>query len=109
MKRTRLTILQQFKHHGFSIDNNSQNIPNIVISNSDNTENDINQSAHAIKTNIPKINDHIVFINPELNTRKKFVTISQAGQVTGKTKYWFKTKKNDIGSITGVEFSKVKD
>ena len=109
MKRTTLTILRRFKHHGFSTDNNSQNIPNIVTSNSDNTENDINQSAHAIKTNVPKINDHIVFINPELNPRQKFVIISQAGKATGKTKHWFKTKKIDIGSTMSVDFSKVKD
>ena len=69
-----------------SSDNNSQNIPNEVTSNSDNSENDIGKSAYPTKnyTKVPKINDHIVYINPELNTREKVVIISRASKATGK-------------------------
>ena len=35
-------------------------------------------------TNVPKINDCIVYINPELKTRRKVVIISTAGKATGK-------------------------
>ena len=35
-------------------------------------------------TNVPKINDRIVYINPELNTRRKVVIVSPAGKATGK-------------------------
>ena len=44
-----------------------------------------------------------------LNTHEKVVIISQARKATDKTKYWFKIKNIDIGSITSVHFSKVKD
>ena len=52
------------KENSQSSDNNSQYIPKIVTSISDNTP---------IKTyiNLPKINDHIVYINPEFNTNEK--------------------------------------
>ena len=42
---------------------NIQNIPNVVTSNKDNTENDISESAYPIKTytNVLKINDHITY------------------------------------------------
>ena len=63
-----------------------QNIPNEVTSNSDNSENDISERAYPIKnyTKVRKINDHIVYINPELNTREKVVIISRASKATGK-------------------------
>ena len=79
---------------------NSQNIPNEVISNSDNSEN-ISDSAFSIKnyTKVPKINHHIVYINPELNTREKAVSISRAGKATGKNKYRFNVKSIDTGSF----------
>ena len=69
-----------------SSDNNSQNIPNELTSNSDNSENDISERAYPIKnyTKVHKINDHIVYINPELNTREKVVIISRVGKATGK-------------------------
>ena len=43
-----------------------------------------------------------------LNTHEKVVIISQARKATDKTKYWFKIKNIDIGSITSVHFSKVR-
>ena len=51
---------------------------NEVTGSSDNTENDISETACPIKnyTNVPKINDHIVYINPELNTHEKVMIIS---------------------------------
>ena len=78
------TIVDQ--ENSQSSDNNSQNIPNEVTSNSDNSENDISERAYPIKnyTKVRKINDHIVYINPELNTREKVVIISRAGKATGK-------------------------
>ena len=83
-----------------SSNNNSQNIPNEVTSNSDNSEN-ISESAFSIKnyTKVPKINHHIVYINPELNTREKAVSISRAGKATGKNKYRFNVKSIDTGSF----------
>ena len=35
-------------------------------------------------TNVPKINGCIIYINPELKTRRKVVIISPAGKATGK-------------------------
>ena len=58
---------------------------------------------------VPKINDHIVYINPELYTREKVVIISRAEKPTGKNKYWFNVKSIDTGSFRSVDFSKVKD
>ena len=66
------------KENSQSCDNNSQNIPNVVTSISDNTEDDISDSVYPIKTyiSLPKINDLIVYINPELNTHEKVVITS---------------------------------
>ena len=55
------------------------------------------------------INDHIAYINPELNTSEKVVIISQAGKTTDKNKCWFNVKRIDAGSFMSVDFSKVKD
>ena len=90
-----------------SSDNNSQNIPNEVTSNSDNTENDTSESVYPIKyyNKVPKINNH----NPKLSTREKVVVISRAGKTTGKNKYWFNVKSIDTGSFMSVDFGKVKD
>ena len=93
-----------------STDNNSQNIPNEVTSNNDNSENDISESAYLTKnyTKVPKINYHIVYINPELSTREKIVIISRTSKATGKNKYWFEVRSIDTGSFMSVDFCKVK-
>ena len=43
---------------------------------------------------------------PKLNTREKVVITSQAGEATGRNRYWFKAKIIDAVSL---DFSKVKD
>ena len=70
------TIVNQ--ENSQSSDNNSQNIPSEVTSNNDSTENDISESVYPIKnySKVPKINDHIVYVNPELNTREKVLITS---------------------------------
>ena len=61
------------KDNSQSSNSNSQNIPNVVTSISDNTEDDISDKAYPIKTNVnlPEINDKKVLVNPELNTPEK--------------------------------------
>ena len=58
------------KDNSQSSNSNSQNIPNVVTSISDNTEDDISGKAYPIKTNVnlPEINDKKVLANLELNT-----------------------------------------
>ena len=103
------TIVNQENNQ--SSDSNSQNIANEITSNSNNTENDISESAYPVKnyTKLPKINDPIVYINPELNTLENVVIISRAGKAAGKNKYWLNVKIIDTGSFRSVDFSKVKD
>ena len=91
--------------------NNSQNIPNVVTSISDNTDDDISNSTYPIKTyiNLPKINYEKVYMSPELNTHEKVVIISQAGKANGKNKYWYNIKSIYTGNFMSVDFSKVND
>ena len=56
-----------------------------------------------------KANDNTEYLNPDTNNLEKAFIIGRAGKATGQNKFCFNIKYIEIGNLSRIDFSKIKN